>query len=236
MLTFFGNIHMNQSSRFDEWPEKYDQWFESPIGKLVKYFESRLILELLDPCPEEKLLDAGCGTGIFSLDLLTKGSHVVGLEISLPMLCFGKNKLSEYPFFSVQGDMLKLPFKDNSFDKAVSVTALEFIADCRKALGELFRVTRPGGCVVVATLNSLSPWADRRRAKTRKGMKHILENAFFRSPEELLRCCSLKGETKTAVYFQKDDPPEAAVKIERAGRSRKLDTGAFLAARWIKPN
>jgi ubiquinone/menaquinone biosynthesis C-methylase UbiE len=220
---------------FDPWPEKYDQWFESPIGRLVKKFEGELIHELLNPCPGENLLDAGCGTGMFTHDLLAAGVNVVGLEISWPMLIFGGKKLSGYPFSGVQGDMLSLPFKDHSFDKAVSVTALEFIADSQKALDELFRVTRPGGRVVVATLNRLSPWADRRQSKTRKGVKHILENAFFRSPGELLRSSSLQGEAKTAIHFQKDDHPNQAVKIERRGRSQGLDTGAFLAARWDKP-
>ena len=102
-------------------------------------------------------------------------------------------------------------------------------------MNELFRVTRPGGCVVVATLNRLSPWADRRREKTRKGVRHILENAFFRSPEDLLDLSSLKGDARTAIHFQKDDDPEEAVKTERAGRLQGLDTGAFVAVRWNKP-
>ena len=225
---------MTQKDLFDIWPEQYDQWFESPIGRLVKKFEGELIHELLNPGQGELLLDAGCGTGIFSLDLLATRVHIVGLEISWPMLSFGNRKFSGHPFFSVQGDMLRLPFKDDSFDKSVSITALEFITDSQKAVNELFRVTRPGGCVVVATLNRLSPWADRRREKTRKGVRHILENAFFRSPEDLLDLSSLKGDARTAIHFQKDDDPEEAVKTERAGRLQGLDTGAFVAVRWNK--
>ena len=34
---------------FDNWPEKYDQWFETPIGALVKRYESELLLDLLSP-------------------------------------------------------------------------------------------------------------------------------------------------------------------------------------------
>jgi len=87
----------------------------------------------------------------------------------------------------------------------------------------------------VATLNSLSPWAVRRKAKTEKGQKHILENAFFRSPDELLTCSPLKGVAKTAIHFQKDDDPDQVMKIEQFGRSQRLDTGAFVAIRWEKP-
>jgi len=130
---------------FDEWPERYDQWFTTPVGKLVKEIEGELIHELLNPKPEDKVLDAGCGTGIFTLDFLAAGGQVVGLDISRPMLSFAGKKTAGYSFFKVQGDMLHLPFKDNSFDKAVSITALEFIADAKSTVDELFRVTRPGG-------------------------------------------------------------------------------------------
>lgn len=226
---------MTQKQYFDEWPERYEQWFTTSIGKLIKEIEGGLIQKLLDPRPEEKILDAGCGTGIFTLDFLAREAQVVGLDISRQMLKYAIKRASGYSFFKVQGDMLYLPFKDNSFDKSVSITTLEFIADARSAIDELFRVTRPGGCVVVATLNSLSPWAVRRKAKTQKGQTHILENAFFRSPYELLNCSHLKGVVESVIHFQKDDSPEEAMKIELLGQSEKLDTGAFVAAHWEKP-
>lgn len=226
---------MTDRMLFDEWPERYEQWFLTPIGKLVKEKEGELVFRMLELRPGEKILDAGCGTGVFTLDYLGQGAEVVGLDISDPMLRLAKEKASGYPFSAVRGDMLYLPFKDNTFDKVVSVTALEFIADARKAVDELFRVTRPGGRVVAATLNSLSPWAARRRAKTRRGQRHILEDAFFRSPEKLLACSSLKGVTGTCIHFQKDESPEQALRIEQQGQSRRLNSGAFVAVRWEKP-
>ena len=226
---------MTDKMLFDEWPERYEQWFSTPIGKLVKEKEGDLVFRLLDPGPGERILDAGCGTGIFTLDYLARGASVVGLDISGPMLRLAVKKAAGYPFSAVCGDMLHLPFEDNSFDKVVSVTALEFIADARTALNELFRVARPGGCVIAATLNSLSPWAARRRAKSLKGQRHILEEAFFRSPDELLALSPLPGEAHTCIHFTKDEEPGRAVDIEHLGQSQGLITGAFVAARWEKP-
>lgn len=226
---------MVEKALFDEWPERYDQWFTTPIGKLVKESESKLIRDLLQPKPGEKVLDAGCGTGVFTLDFLEAGAQVVGLDISGPMLSAADKKTRGYSFSAIRGDMQHLPFQDGSFDKAVSITALDFIADAKSAIDELFRVTRPRGYVVVATLNSLSPWAARRKAKTKGGQKHILENAFFRSPNELLACSPHKGIAKTAIHFQKDDDPDRAVKIEQLGQLQGLDTGAFVAVCWEKP-
>ena len=109
--------------------------------------------------------------------------------------------------------MISLPFKDNSFDKSVSITALEFVADAKSAIAELVRVTRPGGCIVVATLNSLSSWATRRREMTLKKPDHVLGHAFFRSPYELLNSSHLKGIAKSVIHFRKDDNPEEAMKV-----------------------
>jgi ubiquinone/menaquinone biosynthesis C-methylase UbiE len=224
---------MNAKMLFDEWPERYESWFTTPIGKLVRETEGELINELLDPQPGEFIFDAGCGTGVFTLDFLSRGARVVGLDISKPMLEVANQKARIYPFRSIQGDMLYLPFKNEVFDKTASITALEFIEDAQKAVDELFRVTRPGGWVVLGTLNSLSPWAARRKAKTEK---HVLQEAYFRSPQDLLQLTPAKGLTKTVVHFLKNEDPIKAKTIEQAGQSQNLDTGAFVAVKWQKPS
>ena len=226
---------MSKNSRlFDDWPETYDRWFTTPIGTLVKKYEEELILDLLRPLPGEIILDAGCGTGVFTLDILSFGADVIGLDISLPMLMRAAQKAKEYPFQMVLADMSNLPFKKNSFDKVVSVTALEFIKDAKDAVRELFRVTKKGGCVVVATLNSLSPWASCRKAEARKGHR-LFEKAIFRSPDELRSLAPIEGTIRTAIHFQKEDEPDRVPEIELDGQSKGLNTGAFLAARWEKP-
>jgi len=219
---------------FDEWPEIYDRWFTTPIGSLVKQYEIELILDLLKPKQGEVILDAGCGTGIFTLDILSIGSTVIGLDISLPMLIHAREKLKGYPFQIVLADILNLPFREDYFDKVMSVTAVEFIKDAKGAVKELFRVTKRGGHIVLATLNSLSPWASRRNAEAQE--RHtIFEKAIFRSPDELRSLASVKGVTKTAIHFQKEDSSDRAVEMEHEGKRKNLNTGAFMAALWEKP-
>ena len=133
----------------------------------------------------------------------------------------------------VTADMATLPFADGSFDKTVSVAALEFVADEKRAVAELFRVTRPGGVVVVATLNSLSPWAARRSANARRDPESIFNRVFFRSPAQLLTAAPVGGIVRTAVHFGKEDNPATFDRSEREGQGR--ETGAFVAARWLKP-
>ncbi|NTV58519.1 MAG: class I SAM-dependent methyltransferase, partial [Deltaproteobacteria bacterium] len=167
------------SEIFDPWPEKYDQWFETPVGRLVKGYERELILRMLKPKRGEFILDAGCGTGVFTSDFLEADTKGVGLELSNPMLIRATVKNRGRRFLPVQGDMRNLPFAEAVFDKAVSVTAIEFIEEAKVAVEEMFRVTKPGGIIVIATLNSLSPWAHRRGEANKKGHP-IFRHAQFR--------------------------------------------------------
>jgi ubiquinone/menaquinone biosynthesis C-methylase UbiE len=267
-----GRVGMPEKQRFDDWPERYDRWFETPVGRAVLKYEKALILELLRPGRGERILDAGSGTGIFTREFLARGAKVVGLDISLAMLVYAEKKaalrqtqgvkcpmpvragekaaLRQVPgekgpmllgsgekgqalcYCGVTADMTTLPFADRSFDKSVSVAALEFIADEKQAVAELFRVTRPGGVVVVATLNSLSPWAARRSAKARRDPESIFNRVFFRSPAQLLAATSIPGVVRTVVHFGMEDDPATFDRNEREGEGR--ETGAFVAARWGK--
>lgn len=218
---------------FDEWPDTYDQWFETPIGRLIKGYESDLICRMLKPESGETILDAGCGTGIFTADIMETGARMVGLELSLPMLDRALDRLGGRVFHPVQGDMVRLPFADRSFHKTVSVTAIEFIQDAKPAIDELFRVTRSGGVIVAATLNALSPWAHRRAKEAREGHA-LFSHAVFRTPEDLLRLSAVEGTVETAIHFDKEADPNTAREIESSGQKHRLDTGAFVAARWEK--
>ena len=108
---------MKASKIFDPWPERYDNWFQTPIGEQIKTYETELIMEMLRPSEGELILDAGCGTGIFTKDFISAGTKVVGLDLSLPMLVRAGEKLSGSRFLMSQGDMERLPFADHVFDK-----------------------------------------------------------------------------------------------------------------------
>ena len=217
---------------FDDWPERYDRWFDTPVGKAVLRYERELILDLLSPGQGEQILDAGSGTGIFTREFFIRGADVVGLDISWAMLRRAMVNNEAFSHRMVTADMALLPFADGVFDKTVSVTALEFIKDEKRAVAELFRVTRPGGIVVVATLNSLSPWAIRRGENARQNQESIFNRVFFRSPAQLLAAAPVPAIVRTAVHFGKEDDPAELDRIEREGLGR--ETGAFVAARWEK--
>lgn len=218
---------------FDSWTEKYDSWFNTPTGLFVKRYEAALLLDFLAPSSGEKILDVGCGTGLFTQDVIRCGAIVTGMDLSLPMLHKAIQRTEHNVFTGVCGEMSALPFANSSFDKTFSMTAIEFVEDAYKAITELERVTRRGGLIVLTTLNRLSPWAEQRKEKAEKGHT-LFQNIFFRSPDDMRQMVPEDCSIRTAIHFQKNDPVDQIPDIEREGTEKQLDTGAFLAVRWHK--
>ncbi|MEJ2057363.1 MAG: class I SAM-dependent methyltransferase [Desulfofustis sp.] len=218
---------------FDDWPRRYDRWFETETGRLVKHYEAELLHTMLDPRPGDYLLDVGCGTGIFTASILAHRAAVVGLDLSLPMISAAAKRFRAQSFSPMVGNMLALPFASGSFDKVFSMTAIEFVANGQAAVAELERVTKNGGTIVLTTLNRLSPWAERRLKKAEEGHE-LFKSMIFRSPAEIRRMVPEGAAVKTAIHFQKKEDPVQAQRIEAEAQSMGLETGAFLAVSWTK--
>ena len=108
----------------------------------------RHVLDLVDPEPGEKVLDLAAGTGTSSVPFARAGTFVVPCDFSLGMLRVGKQSLPELAFTA--GDAVRLPFADRSFDAVTISFGLRNVVEPDLALGELARVTRLGGRLVVA--------------------------------------------------------------------------------------
>jgi demethylmenaquinone methyltransferase / 2-methoxy-6-polyprenyl-1,4-benzoquinol methylase len=93
--------------------------------------------------PGARVLDACCGTGDLALAAGTEGGQVTGLDFSERMLERARRKSSEIQW--VRGDLLELPFEDESFDAATVGFGVRNVEDLSGALRELRRVLRPGG-------------------------------------------------------------------------------------------
>jgi demethylmenaquinone methyltransferase/2-methoxy-6-polyprenyl-1,4-benzoquinol methylase len=95
----------------------------------------------------ERVLDVGAGTGVSTEELARSGAYAVGADLSIGMLQAGRRARPAVPLLA--GDALKLPFPDGAFDAVTISFALRNVTDVDGALGELARVTRPGGRLVV---------------------------------------------------------------------------------------
>jgi len=99
------------------------------------------------------VLDAACGVGYGTAMLRSSGrSVVVGVDMSLDAC---RHAQHEYGACVVSSDVSALPFKNDTFDLAVSFETIEHIPAPEKLLGELFRICKPRGLLVLSTPNSL---------------------------------------------------------------------------------
>ncbi|WP_085368743.1 bifunctional demethylmenaquinone methyltransferase/2-methoxy-6-polyprenyl-1,4-benzoquinol methylase UbiE [Leifsonia sp. NCR5] len=102
------------------------------------------------PRAGETILDVAAGTGTSSASLAKNGATVVAADFSEGMIEVGRRRQADNPFVRfVQADATQLPFDDDEFDAVTISFGLRNIVDPKKALAEFYRVTKPGGRVVI---------------------------------------------------------------------------------------
>jgi demethylmenaquinone methyltransferase/2-methoxy-6-polyprenyl-1,4-benzoquinol methylase len=110
----------------------------------------RTLVDMLELTGGEAALDLACGTGdiTFALARRLGAGHAVGLDITKGMLELAERKRSEQAITNVsfhRGDIMRMPFADESFDSVTGGYALRNVPDVEGALVEIKRVLKPGG-------------------------------------------------------------------------------------------
>jgi ubiquinone/menaquinone biosynthesis C-methylase UbiE len=134
------------SNQGELWSTDPDGWARSAESRLVALYEA--VLELLAPLPGMRLLDAGCGAGLFALLAAERGAEVHGLDAAPALVEYARRRVPGAAEFVV-GDIGALPFADREFDAVVALNSLLYAPDPAQALAELARVTAPSGGVVL---------------------------------------------------------------------------------------
>ena len=170
---------------FDDFYADYDSWYQTPMGAFVDRVETDCALGLLEPAAGQSVLDAGCGTGNFSLKLAEMGCRVTAVDVAEKMMDQARQKAvragADIRF--LREDMAELPFGDGSFDRVLTMAAFEFLPDPARAVRELLRVLRPGGVLVIGTIEKGGPWAGLYESDAMAGTAY--ERASFLTGESI---------------------------------------------------
>ncbi|MGB8542631.1 MAG: class I SAM-dependent methyltransferase [Candidatus Acidiferrales bacterium] len=159
-------------------------WFNLLIDKL-QYQSWRRAVALARIPIGSRVLDVGCGTGRWVRRFARFGFRPTGVDATPGMLIAARERDAVAPL--VAGEARRLPFPDGAFDCITDVTVVQHIPSefQSEALGEMMRVLKPGGCLILMEL-------------IRGNGTHI----FPRSPDSWIEQATLKGATLIAWFGQ----------------------------------
>lgn len=132
----------------------YDLWsriYDERVSTLVA-LDRRYTLRHLRPRSGERILDAGCGTGVHLDSMLQAGANPVGLDFSAGMLAVARRTHRAAPL--VRADLNRhLPILGRVFDAVLCALVSEHLTDLRVFFGGVFGVLRKGGRLVFAAFH-----------------------------------------------------------------------------------
>jgi len=174
----------------------------------------RLVYEALDAQPGDRVLDAGCGPGFYTRELLDQvgpGGALVGVDQSPQMLAVAARRCEDQPNVTfAEGEVTALPVESESFDRALCVQVLEYVQDFGAALAELHRVLRPGGRAVIwdvdwATVSWHSADPERMSRVLETWDEHLAHPALPRALSAALRGAGFEDVRMEGHAFATDE-------------------------------
>lgn len=140
------------------------EWLDSSEYRLSSDYYRRDhsldTLEALRSSAGTRVFESGIGTGeFFALSLARAGKSVYGIDFAAPLLgdCKKRFLAAGFPVRLGMADARRLPFRAGSFDASYAIGVMPYMEDLDLAVGELVRVTRPGGVVIFDLMNLWHP-------------------------------------------------------------------------------
>ncbi|GGM30296.1 MULTISPECIES: methyltransferase domain-containing protein [Micromonospora] len=136
-------------------PRQYDElageWWRPDGAFAMLHWLARARAALVPPAsrPDALLVDLGCGAGLLAPHLAGKGYRHVGVDLTGSAL----EQARTHGVTVVNADATAVPLADGCADVVAAGELLEHVPDWRRAVGEACRLLRPGGLLVLDTLN-----------------------------------------------------------------------------------
>ena len=107
------------------------------------------VRRMMEPLANMRILDAGCGRGAMSLAFVPR-NHVVGVDLSPSFL----RRAAEAGLEVYLADAAQLPFQPEQFDRVLCINLIQHVSEPRALIRSLEETTRPGGELLIVSLNS----------------------------------------------------------------------------------
>jgi ubiquinone/menaquinone biosynthesis C-methylase UbiE len=145
---------------FDRRAADYDREYQDPTpGGYALRVRRRKVLDLFDR-PDGKVLDVGCGPGVMTREMLERGCSFWGVDPSSEMIRISRERFGENERVHFQvGNAQELAYPDAFFDAVLCMGVIDSVFDRPKAVGEMLRVLKPGGTLILTFTNLNSPYA-----------------------------------------------------------------------------
>lgn len=148
--------------------DAYDQLADAYAAKIVTkphnaYYERPATLSLLSKVKDKRVLDVGCGPGVYAEILIRMGAEVVALDANPKMVAFAQARLGDK--VRVIQASLEEPlefFKDESFDLVLAPLVMDYIRNWRATFNEFYRILRAGGTLVFSLEHPVMKYFDHR--------------------------------------------------------------------------
>jgi len=222
------------------YPPRYDAWYDRPLGRYCFAREVPAVVRALQPHTDQLYVEVGAGSGRFADAVAETGARVVATDPDPRMAAFARAVRRGTPELWAAAPGQALPFPDDTFHGAFTVTALCFAPAHQAMVREMARVVRPGGRVVLGELNALAPWQLWRRLKAiRPGSPYRFAHFHtVRGLTALLREAGLRDvRHETLLYWMPWSGPALRVAplVERIGQRLAPGLGSFVVIHGTVP-
>jgi SAM-dependent methyltransferase len=200
-----------------EFDESLSTRLEAAYAKRDLRRRRALVHEALGARRGDRVLDVGCGPGFYvheTLERVGPEGTVLGVDSSPQMLALAARRCAGHENAGFrEGDATAVPVEDESFDRALCVQVLEYVADVPAALAELRRVLRPGGRVLIwdvdwATVSWHSADPDRMERAMRAWDAHLSEPSLPRTLAARMRAAGFEDVAVEGHAFATADVNE----------------------------
>ena len=188
--------------------KEYFNELDRHFYKNVKQYTQKLPKKMFQ---DKLVLEAGCGSGAMANWLQGNwNSKVIGIDFSLYALTRAKKK---YSAGYVQGDLERLPFKDDSFDTVLLFDVLEHIVYPEMMFKEFHRVLKKGGHFIIVSPNLMFnprvPWG----TKILETLDILNPGAKFRYVNPITDACACGDQEATLIT----NPIKVMRRLRRTG-------------------